>query len=234
MWQEAVRIDSTIAQLAGSPLTQHDIELLFVDDGSTDGTAEQCEKALALHDVDARVLRLPVNRGKGAAVRHGMLLAVGEVIGFSDADLSCGPADIVAVFSAVERGDAPVAIASRTDSGTTIAERQPLARRMSGLMFNAELRVLGLTDLHDTQCGLKAFSGPVVNKLFEPLRTQRFAFDVEVLMRAKRAGLTVAEIPVTWRHVEASRVDPIRDGVRMAVDAAQLRWVLRGSSRSRR
>lgn len=233
MWQEAVRIDSTIAQLAGSSLAHHDVELIFVDDGSTDGTADQCEKALALHDVEGRVLRLPVNRGKGATVRHGMLLATGEIVGFSDADLSCGPEDIVAVFTAVESGDAPVAIASRTDSATTIAERQPLARRMSGLMFNAELRLLGLTDLHDTQCGLKAFAASAVPELFEPLRTKRFAFDVEVLMRAKRAGMRVVEIPVTWRHVEASRVDPLRDGVRMALDAARLRWTLRGGSRSR-
>jgi dolichyl-phosphate beta-glucosyltransferase len=133
----------------------------------------------------------------------------------------------------IERDEADVSIASRTDSGTTIAERQPLARRMSGIMFNTELRMLGLTDLHDTQCGLKAFAAPVVRDLFEPMRTHRFAFDVEVLTRAKRSGLRVVEIPVTWRHVEASRVDPIRDGLRMAFDAARLRWTLRGSSRSR-
>jgi dolichyl-phosphate beta-glucosyltransferase len=223
MWQEAARIEATIEQLAASKLAHADVERIFVDDGSDDGTAERCEAALARHGLDARVLRLPDNIGKGGAVRRGVLAARGEVIGFSDADLSCGPDDIVAVFEVVADGRADVAIASRTDPDTVIAAAQPFGRRWSGWLFNVELRMLGLTDLHDTQCGLKAFSAPAARALFEPMRTSRYAFDIEVLATAQRWGYTIAEVPVHWQHVEASRVSPLRDGGRMVLDALAIR-----------
>jgi dolichyl-phosphate beta-glucosyltransferase len=227
MWQESGRVATAIERISLSALCRPDVELLFVDDGSTDDTAVLCERALARFGVEGQVLRLSTNQGKGAAVRHGILAAQGEVIGFSDADLSCGPDDIERVFSAVDGPRCPVVIASRTAGASVIAERQPLARRLSGFAFNLELRVLGLTRLHDTQCGLKAFEGATARALFEPLRTTRFAFDVEVLARCRRAGIPIVEIPVTWRHVEASRVDPLRDGVRMALDAARIRWAVK-------
>jgi glycosyltransferase involved in cell wall biosynthesis len=227
MWQESGRIATAIERISLSRLAHDDVELVFVDDGSTDDTAVLCERALARFGVGGQVLRLASNQGKGAAVRHGVLAATGDVIGFSDADLSCGPDDIERVFSAVDAVRAPVVIASRTAGASVIAERQPLARRLSGFAFNLELRVLGLTTLHDTQCGLKAFDAAVARTLFEPLRTTRFAFDVEILARCRAAQLPIVEIPVTWRHVEASRVDPLRDGVRMVLDAARIRWTLR-------
>lgn len=226
MWQEATRIEATVARLADSKLAHPDIELIFVDDGSTDATAHLCEQACARAGLDATIRRLAVNRGKGAAVRDGILAAGGEVVGFSDADLSCDPDDVARVLSVVADGEADVAIASRTASSSVIPDRQPLPRRLSGAAFNLELRLLGLTRFHDTQCGLKAFSAPVAASLFEPLRTERFAFDVEVLARAVRAGHRVTEVPVTWRHVEASRVHPIRDGGRMVADALAIRWRL--------
>jgi dolichyl-phosphate beta-glucosyltransferase len=227
MWQESGRISTAIERISLSMLAAPNIELLFVDDGSTDDTAVLCERALARFGVQGRVLRLATNQGKGAAVRHGVLAAGGDVIGFSDADLSCGPDDIERVFTAVEATRYPVVIASRTAGASVIAERQPLARRLSGFAFNLELRLLGLTHLHDTQCGLKAFNADAARALFEPLRTTRFAFDVEVLARCRTAGLAILEVPVTWRHVEASRVDPLRDGGRMVLDAARIRWTLR-------
>jgi dolichyl-phosphate beta-glucosyltransferase len=227
MWQESGRIERSIAAMAQSPLAAPDVELIFVDDGSTDRTAEVCEEALATHALSGSVIRLAANAGKGAAVRAGVLAARGAVVGFSDADLSCPPRDIVAVFNAVEPGVAPVAIASRTDRDTVIAEMQPWARRTSGALFNAELRLLGLTGLRDTQCGLKAFAADAAQTLFEPLRTSRFAFDVEVLARASRLGMVITEVPVEWRHVEASRVEPFRDGLQMVWDALRIRWWIR-------
>ncbi|MCU1345936.1 MAG: glycosyl transferase, family 2 [Acidimicrobiia bacterium] len=226
MWEEAGRIEATVARLADSKFAHPDIEVIFVDDGSSDGTAVICEQACARYQLNAVVRRLPVNRGKGAAVRHGVLAARGRVIGFSDADLSCGPDDIEMVFATVSHGDADVAVASRTTNDTTIAQRQPWARRAAGSAFNLELRLLGLTELMDTQCGLKAFSAAAARLAFEPMVTQRFAFDVEALARCRARQLRIVEVPVTWTHVEASRVAPVRDGLQMAVDAARIKWSL--------
>ena len=226
MWHEAGRIDAAVAQLASSKLAHSDIELIFVDDGSTDDTSAICRASLERHALVGLVLSLPTNQGKGAAVRHGVLAANGEVIGFSDADLSCGPPDIERVFRVVADGEADVAIASRTESTTVIAERQPWARRWSGFAFNLELRLLGLTSFKDTQCGLKAFRADVAHQLFEPLQVRRFAFDVELLARARRASLSVVQVPVRWEHVEASRVSPLKDGGRMVLDALRIRWVI--------
>jgi dolichyl-phosphate beta-glucosyltransferase len=227
MWQEATRIELTVARLADSKFAHPDIEVIFVDDGSDDGTAQICEQACARHQLNAVIRRLPVNRGKGAAVRHGVLGARGRVVGFSDADLSCGPDDVELVFATVGHGEADVAVASRTTGDTTIAQRQPWARRAGGAAFNLELRLLGLTDLMDTQCGLKAFTAAAAKVAFEPMITERFAFDVEALARCRRQQLRIAEVPVTWTHVEASRVAPIRDGLQMAFDAARIKWAMR-------
>jgi dolichyl-phosphate beta-glucosyltransferase len=227
MWREATRIERTIAALAQSGLAASDIELIFVDDGSDDRTAETCEAALATHDLVGKVARLPRNQGKGAAVRRGCALATGDVVGFADADLSCGPADIERVFSEVASGRCDVAIASRTQADTMIAVHQPRLRRWSGAAFNLHLRALGLTRFKDTQCGLKALRADLVPQLITPLVTDRYAFDVELLARATRAGLAVTEVPVAWEHVEASRVRPLRDGGRMVADALRIRRALR-------
>lgn len=128
MWQEATRIEATVARLARSKLSHPDIELIFVDDGSSDDSAHLCELACARLGLDATIRRLAVNQGKGAAVRHGVLAAGGEVIGFSDADLSCDPDDIARVMAVVDDGEADVAIASRTAGASVIPDRQPLAR----------------------------------------------------------------------------------------------------------
>lgn len=226
LFQESSRIGSTVVRLADSELCDPSTEVLFVDDGSTDDTVDVLEKALAGTALQAQVLRLQQNSGKGAAVRTGVLASRGEVVAFVDADLSSPPHAIVQVLRAVEAG-AQVAVASRGHSTSDIRVRQPLARETAGKTFNRLLRLLGLTDLPDTQCGLKAFDRASALLLFQPLRTQRFAFDVEVLARARQAGLRVEVIPTQWAHVEESRVAPLRDGLRMAWDALRVRWLLR-------
>lgn len=119
-----------------------------------------------------------------------------------------------------------MAVASRTSADSSLPQRHPLPRRLSGAAFDLQLRLLGLTAMKDTQCGLKAFTAEAARQVFEPLRTHRFAFDVEVLARAEAAGLRVREVPVTWRHVEGSGVRPGRDGGRMVADALSVRWRL--------
>jgi len=224
MYQEAGRIAMTVGTLATSPLAA--AELIFVDDGSTDGTVEVLRAALAAYGLSALVLRLPRNLGKGAAVRTGVLAASGEVVAFVDADLSSPPGAVIEVFRAVEAG-AQVAIGSRGHATSDLVVRQPGSREAAGKSFNRLLRRLGLTDLPDTQCGLKAFDRASARTLFEPLQTRRFAFDVEVLARARRLGLDVRVLPTRWAHVEQSRVAPVRDGARMAADAVRIAYAAR-------
>ena len=228
MWNEAARIEPTVTAL--NDAFGRSVELVFVDDGSDDGSADVVERACKEAGVDADVCRLPVNQGKGAAVRTGMLRARGEIVAFVDADLSAGPTDIEHVLQAVMDG-ADVALASRALRGATITVPQPFARRWSGWLFNVGLRAAGLTRFTDTQCGLKAFRADVVPWLFEPLRASGFGFDVEVLARAERLGLRVTEVPVEWHHVEGSRLSPCRDGIATLKEVWSVRRVLQQEAR---
>ncbi|GAC1570734.1 MAG: glycosyltransferase family 2 protein [Candidatus Dormibacteria bacterium] len=199
-------------------------EVLVVDDGSQDGTAEVAE-SLAAEWPQARVLRCPANRGKGAAVRAGMLAARGELRLFSDADLSTPMAELPALRRHLDAQHG-VAIASRALPGTTIEVHQNRRRETMGRIYNRILRLLVLPGIQDSQCGFKLFTAEAAMTLFEPLRTNRFGFDAEVLVRARRAGIGIAEVPVRWRHVEESRVSSLRDASRMLFDLLLLR--LRG------
>ncbi len=226
MWNEAARIEATVTALAQS-FGNRSIEVIFVDDGSNDGTPDIVERACKEAALDAEVLRLPANRGKGAAVRAGLLGASGDVAGFVDADLSAGPVEIERVFAAVDEGRGDVVLASRAMTDATITVRQPFTRRWSGWLFNLGLRAARLTQLPDTQCGLKAFRAGVVPALFEPLVASGFAFDVEVLARADRLGLTIVEVPIAWHHVDGSRLSPVRDGLATLREAWRVRRALR-------
>jgi dolichyl-phosphate beta-glucosyltransferase len=207
------------------------VELIFVDDGSDDGTADVVERAAKEAALDVEVMRFSENRGKGAAVRAGLLSATGDTVGFVDADLSAGPAEIERVFGAVDAGRGDVVLASRATAAATITVRQPFGRRWSGWLFNIGLRASGLTRLPDTQCGLKAFRAEVVPPLFGSLVAKGFAFDVEVLARADRLGLAVAEVPITWHHVDGSRLSPVRDGVATVREAWRVRRALNAEGR---
>lgn len=223
MFREEGRIGATIRAIAASPLNDPSTELLFVDDGSRDNTAEVTEKELADRDLNATVLRLERNLGKGAAVRAGVLASVGSAVAFADADLSADIPDIVRCFEAIEDGVAQVVLATREHEASLIVERQPLLRQLGGKTFNLILRALQLTQFRDTQCGLKSFRREVARELFEGLRIQGFAFDVEILFRAQQHGFSIREIPVQWRHVEESRVRTVSDSFRMARDALGVR-----------
>lgn len=227
LFQESSRIAGTVRRLAASELCRPDTEFLFVDDGSADETVAVLLAALDGSGLQAQVLRLPCNEGKGAAVRTGVLAATGRTVAFVDADLSSPPSAIEQVLRAVEDGDAQVAIASRAHPTSDITVRQPVARETAGKTFNRLIRLLGLTTLPDTQCGLKAFDSATARAVFTPLRTRRFAFDVEVLARAQQQGRRVVVIPTEWAHVEESRVAPLRDGLRMAWDAVRVAVAMR-------
>jgi len=222
-YNEALRLPATLEEMrrhfedSGEPY-----EVIVVDDGSQDATAEVADDH-ARRWPELSVVRLGVNRGKGGAVRAGMLQARGEHRAFSDADLSA-PLSELARLRAHLGGDCHVAIASRGVAESLIEVRQSRLRETMGRIYNRLLRLLVLPGIHDSQCGLKVFTATAAVACFEPLRTMRFGFDAEVLLRARRRGWAIAEVPVRWRHVEASRVSPGRDAARMLFDLVRLRF----------
>ena len=224
MYNEAGRIRSTLTTLARSPLNGPELEIVLVDDGSLDGTVDVAEKVLANVGLyDAAVLTLDGNRGKGAAVRHGMLRASGLTRVYVDADLSVTMDDIERCFTLIEEGTAEVVYATRAHAGSDLRHSQPAHRVASGRAFNFFLRRMGLTAERDTQCGLKGFSASAANALFGALRTNGFAFDVELLARARHDGIRTSPMAVSWNHSDGSRVRPLRDGLDMARSAIAIR-----------
>ena len=235
MYNEAGRIGSTLTTLARSPLNGPELEIVLVDDGSTDRTAEAAEKMLANVGLfHAAVLSLERNRGKGAAVRHGMLHARGLTRVYVDADLSVTVDDIERCFLLVEQGNAEVVYATRAHSGSDMRHSQPMHRVLSGRTFNLLLRLLRLTTELDTQCGLKGFSAASADALFGALRTEGFAFDVELLARARHDGISTEPMPVTWAHSDGSRVRPLTDGFDMARSAIAIRRAIGREDRNAR
>ena len=222
-YDEARRLPPTLARirayLDAGPDTY---EVLVVDDGSRDDTVAAAEQA-AREWPQLEVLRLPSNQGKGAAVRAGMVRARGRLRAFSDADLST-PIEELPRLRARLGGACQVAIASRDVPGSDIEVHQPGWREFMGRSYNRILRLLVLPGIRDTQCGFKLFTAEAAEACFEPLETFRFGFDAEVLVRARRRGWEIAEVPVRWRHVEESRVGGIGDALRMLYDLVSLRF----------
>ncbi len=196
-------------------------EVIVVDDGSSDGTVGFVE-LIVEHWPQLSVIALPRNQGKGAAVRAGMLRARGELRVFSDADLST-PIEELPRLRERLRGNCTVAIASRALPASTIGVHQPGRREMMGRTYNRLVQLLVLPGLHDTQCGFKVFTAEAAVACFEPLRTHGFGFDAEVLVRARRHGWEIAEVPVQWDHRDDSRVSALRDSGMVMLDLIRLR-----------
>ena len=195
-------------------------EILVVIDGSRDRTAEIVRRVAT--DMPVRVLDSGVNRGKGSCVRRGMLEARGDLRVFSDADLSTPIEEVERLAASVTSGY-DVAIGSRHLPGSRVEVRQPWWRQMMGRAFNACTRRLVMTGVRDTQCGFKLFSADAARHIFPRQRIDHFGFDVELLWIARRLGLRVAEIPVTWVDDRRSTVRPISDAARMLVDLVRIR-----------
>jgi dolichyl-phosphate beta-glucosyltransferase len=227
-FNEAHRLPATLTSVIAYVGGREDLlpaEVIVVDDGSSDGTAGAAGRVGGGVGVTVRVIGLPSNRGKGAALREGLMASRGAKVLLCDADLAA-PIEELAVLLA---SNAAVIAGSRALRRDLISRRQPLPRDLLGRLFNLYLRILRLTDLEDTQCGFKLLDGELARCLAPLLRLDRFAFDVELLARARRMGASIAEVPVRWRHVEQSRVDPLRDGLRMGWDALRLRiWLWLG------
>lgn len=191
-------------------------EFLIVIEPGTDNTEALARKAVE-GDARFRVLPNAAARGKGFAVKTGMLAAEGEVVFFMDADLSV-PLSYVHRF--LEKShEADILIGSRRHPDSIIRKRQPWAREACGRVFNHALRLMGSTQSRDTQCGFKAFSRRAAQEIFSRVEQDGFGFDVEVLALGHCLGFRILEMPVEWSDAAGSHVVPVRDGVNALVQA---------------
>jgi dolichyl-phosphate beta-glucosyltransferase len=196
-------------------------ELILVDDGSSDRTAALIREAEVEHPYVHAVLLSP-NRGKGRALAEGVKASRGDLVLLSDADSST-PIDQLARLEEVIARGADVAFGSRAAPGAREVD-QPFHRRAMGKAFNRLVQVLLLPGIWDTQCGFKLFRGGVARELFVELETDGFAFDVEILHRARTAGYEIREVPVRWINSGASKVSPVADSAEMLRDLLRIRF----------
>jgi glycosyltransferase involved in cell wall biosynthesis len=192
-------------------------EIVVVNDGSRDGTAQAARSA------GARVLENPGNRGKGYSVRRGMLEAKGEWALFTDADLSAPIVGLETLWAAVERAGVPVAIGSRALDRSLVGVHQPVLREAMGRVFNLAMRLVTGLRFRDTQCGLKLFETQTAREIFSRQLLDGFGFDVEVLFIARRLGYAALEVPVHWDNSPGTTVSLWR-GVMAFLDPLRIRW----------
>ncbi len=196
-------------------------EVIVVDNNSSDATAELAARA------GATVLK-ETRRGKGAAVRTGMLAAEGEYVLFSDADLSTPIEEVEKLMSALQSGY-DIAIGSRALPESNLPVRQPWYRELVGRAGNLLVRLMAVHGIADTQCGFKLFPRAVARRLFGAQRLTGIAFDMEILFLAQRLGLKIAEVPVTWIDNPDTRISRVRDSADAIKDLIRIRitWLLR-------
>jgi dolichyl-phosphate beta-glucosyltransferase len=227
-YNEAARIPGTLEAVTACVRSRGwSAEIIVVNDGSRDETAEVV-RSFAAKNPEVRVLENPGNRGKGYSVRNGLLRALGEVVMFTDADLSAPIDEAQGLFEAIA-GGADIAIGSRWLERSRQTIRQPLYRRFFGRCFNAVTRAIMGLPFADTQCGFKAFTRAAAQTVCQLQTIDRWGFDPEILFIALKRGYRVEEVPVSWAHDERTRISYLKDGMRMLEDIAIVRWnALRG------
>lgn len=211
-YNESKRIRETILRLR---VFFDDCEIIVVDDGSVDGTD------MVAKDAGAIVIRHSMNCGKGSAIKTGLSHASGDIVGFIDADGSTDPQDVKKVFEYANQCD--IAIGSRRVDGAVIPIEQPRYRVVSGILLRTiTTHFLGLS-IKDTQCGCKGMKRNIVKHLIPHLRSNGFSIDIELLYLAKKRGLSIIEIPVTWVDSGDSRVNTLFDGAKIFLDIISIR-----------
>jgi dolichyl-phosphate beta-glucosyltransferase len=197
-------------------------EVIVVNDGSTDETASLV-KNFALTAPEVRLMENPGNHGKGYSVRSGLLHALGDIVMFTDADLSAPIDEAQRLFDAIAAG-ADIAIGSRWLATSRQTHRQPLYRQLFGRCFNMLTRAVMGLPYADTQCGFKAFTREASQTVFQLETIERWGFDPEILFIARKRGFRVQEVPVSWAHDARSRISYLRDGLQMLKELAIVRW----------
>jgi len=200
-------------------------EVIVVDDGSSDGTKELARRAAEEAGLPVEILRHETNRGKGAAIRTGILASSGDPVLISDTDLSTPLTEWVKLAERLSTH--PVAIGSRALKGSLVRRKQPLYRRLAGKLGNKLIRLLAVRGIRDTQCGFKLFRGGLAREIFGEVRIDRFAYDIEVLYLAQKRGVPIAEVPVLWFNSPDSRVSFPRDLLQTFWDLLRIRWIHR-------
>ena len=221
-YNEELRLPATLERVAAYMQTCGlEAEVLVVDDGSKDRTAEVAE-SFRSKIPSLRVVSNGVNRGKGYSVRHGMQEARGRVALFTDADLSAPIEEAGKLIKALETCD--IAIGSRAMDRSLISVHQSPLREFAGIIFNKIVRLILWLPFVDTQCGFKAFRRERCGIIFEQQRIERFGFDPELLYLARHHGLRAVEIPVRWGHSPATKLSMLRDSLQMFADVFTIRW----------
>jgi dolichyl-phosphate beta-glucosyltransferase len=220
-FNEESRIQSTLERIVGFLRAQsYPWEVVVADDGSTDGTARLAGKFVSSHE-KVKLLTLE-HRGKGWAVKNGMLRSTGEYRLLCDADLSV-PIEQVERLLPPQLHGVDIAVGSR-EMPDSQRFGEPAYRHLMGRVYNGLVRVLAVPGLKDTQCGFKCYRGEIVPRLFGSQRMDGFAFDSEVMYLASKAGLTIKEIGVDWYYGRGSKVRPVTDSLTMTGDLLKIRW----------
>ncbi len=221
-YNEELRLPATLSSIAAyMRSSKRNIEVIVVDDGSRDKTvavAEQFRNEIP----SLRVVSNGENRGKGHSVRHGMQEARGEIVLFTDADLSAPIEEVEKLLPAMKTND--VAIGSRAMDRSQITVHESPFREFAGIVFNKIVRLILWLPFVDTQCGFKAFRREPCKIIFEQQTIERFGFDPELLYLARHHGLRSVEISVRWGHSPATKVSMMRDSMMMFVDVFVIRW----------
>jgi dolichyl-phosphate beta-glucosyltransferase len=222
-YNEAARIPATLEAVTACVRSRGwSAEVVVVDDGSRDTTAEVV-RAFAARAPEVRLLQNAGNRGKGYSVRNGLLRSLGEVVMFTDADLSAPIEEAEDLFAAIA-GGADIAIGSRWLERSRQTIRQPFYRRFFGRCFNGVTRAIMGLPFADTQCGFKAFTRAAAQTVSQLQTIDRWGFDPEILFIALKRGYRIEEVPVSWAHDERTRISYLKDGMRMLQDIAIVRW----------
>ena len=223
-YNEASRIGPSLQRVWGYLRSRYGaggFEMIVVDDGSRDSTVAVVEQFMA-HASELRLIRFSQNRGKGAAIRAGMMAATGAVVLFSDADLSTPIEEVEGALRLLADGG-DVVIGSRASAGSQILVRQARLRELMGKLFNRLLRVYLSIPFRDTQCGFKLFRREAAHAVFQCARIDGFAFDVEAILIAMQLGYAVCEMPVRWSNDPSSQVSLLRHPAQMLADLWRIR-----------
>ncbi len=221
-YNESARIENALERVMSCVAERGwDAEVLVVDDGSKDETAAIVQRWMADHP-RLHLVQNPGNKGKGYSVRNGLLQAAGEVVMFTDADLSAPMEEAERLIAAIA-GGADVAIGSRWMDSTRQTIHQPLYRQFFGRCFNWITRTVMDLPFKDTQCGFKAFKRSTAQVIFRLQTIERWGFDPEILFIARKLKYVIREVPVTWGHDERSRMSYLKDGMKMLQDMSRIR-----------